>query len=134
MTASAYPDLEQEAKIFGKYLLGEEISEAAICLYVDAHKTNPFELDEKETRLLERIYLHPGLTGLIDGGLAIQKKDSTIRKKIFFMLAILETFPEYTRHYLFPVPASAKNLWEFFIFGARGVLRMIIGYLVVKIA
>jgi hypothetical protein len=134
MTASAYPDLEREAKIFGKYLIGEEISEAAIRLYVEAHRSNSFTLDEKEIKLLKLIYMHPGFTGMIDGGLALQKKDSTIRKKIFFMLAILETFPEYSRHYLFPEPASAKNTLEFFIFGVRGVIRMVLGYLVVKIA
>jgi hypothetical protein len=133
-TASKVPDLEREAKAFGKYLIGEEISEAAIHLYLEAHKTNSFELDEKETRLLKFIYKHPGFTGMIDGGLALQKKDSTIRKKIFFMLAILETFPEYSRHYLFPDPASAENLLEFFLFGVRGVMRMVLGYLVVKIA
>jgi hypothetical protein len=106
-TASKVPDLEREAKAFGKYLIGEEISEAAMHLYLEAHKTNSFELDEKET---------------------------TVRKKIFFMLAILETFPEYSRHYLFPDPASAENLLEFFLFGVRGVMRMVLGYLVVKIA
>lgn len=134
MTARTYPDLEREAEIFGRYLIGEEISETAIRLYLEAHKTNSFVLDEKETRLLRLIYRHPGLTGVIDGGFALQKKDSTIRKKVFFMLAILETFPEYSRHYLFPQPASVKNIFEFFIFGVRGVLRMILGYLVVKLA
>lgn len=134
MSSLAYPDLEREAKIFGRYLIGEEIGEAAIHLYREAHRTNPFELDEKEVRLLKIIYRRPGFTGLIDGGLALQKKDSTIRKKIFFMLAILETFPDYARHYLFPEPASASNVFEFFLFGVRGVFRMILGYLVVKIA
>jgi len=134
MTETAYPDLEREAKIFGSYLIGEEISEAAIRLYVEAHKTNSFELDEKENRLLKFIYKHPGITGMIDGGLALQKKDSTIRKNIFFMLAILETFPEYSRYYLFPEPTSAKNIFEFFIFGVRGVIRMVLGFIVAKFA
>ncbi len=134
MTKIVYPDLEREAKIFGRYLIAEEISKAAVRLYLEAHKANSFTLNEKETRLLTLIYKHPSLTGMIDGGLALQKKDSTIRKKIFFMLAILETFPEYSQHYLFPDPASAKNLLGFFISGARGVIRMMLGYLVVKIA
>lgn len=132
MTVSAFPDLEREAKIFGRYLIGEEVNEAVIGLYRDAHHANPFELAEKETRLLKLIYIHPGLTGMVDGGLALQNKDSAIRRKIFFMLAILETFPEYSRHYLFPEPATPNSFLVFFLSGVRGVLRMVFGYLLVK--
>jgi len=134
MTGNVQPDLEREARIFGRYLIGEEIKEEAIRLYLDAHQMNRFDLSEKETRLLRLIHRHPALTGMIDGGLALQNKDSAIRRKIFFLLAILETFPEYSRHYLFPEPASIKNILSFFLSGVRGVLRMILGYLLVKAA
>lgn len=134
MTTGAFPDLEREAKIFGRYLIGEEVNEAVTRLYLDAHRANPFELDEKETRLLKLIYRHPGLTGMIDGGLALQNKGSAIRRKIFTMLAILETFPEYSQHYLFPESVPAKSLVVFFLSGLRGVFRIILGFLLVKIA
>jgi hypothetical protein len=133
MTKIVVPDLEREASIIGKYLIGEDISEAAIHLYLEAHKTNSLEIDRTETRLLRLIYKYPGCIGMIDGGLALHKKDAVIRKKIFLLLAILETFPEYARHYLFPDTVSAKNLVGFFLIGMRGILRMIIGSLVVKI-
>lgn len=134
MTGTGQPDLEREARIFGRYLIGEEIKEEAIRLYLDAHQGNRFNLSEKEARLLRLIHRHPALTGMIDGGLALQNKESAIRRKIFFLLAILETFPEYSRHYLFPEPASIKNIVSFFTSGVRGVLRMILGYLLVKAA
>jgi hypothetical protein len=133
MTETVSLDLEREAKIFGRYLIGEEISETAIRLYLEAHKINSFTPDEKEIRLLKLINWQPGLIGMIDGGLALQKKNSTIRKKIFFMLAIMETLPEYYHYYFFPDPVSAKNFLEFIISGVRGVIRMSLGYLLVKI-
>jgi hypothetical protein len=133
MIETAYRDLEREARIFGRYLIGEEICEAAICLYLEAHKSNAFASDKREARLLKLIDRYPSLTGMIDGGLALQKRNSTIRKKIFFMLAILETFPEYSHYYLFPAPPSVKFFLDFFISGVRGVIRMGVGYLLVKI-
>ncbi len=56
--------------------------------------------------------------GAIDAGLALVKPSSTIRKRIFIMLSILEASPHHTGHFL-PEPFKTYNL-------IKMVLRMIV--------
>jgi hypothetical protein len=125
-------DLELEARIFGKYLIGKEISETVIPLYKKAHVKSHFKFYDDDSRILKFLLKYPSLAGIIDGGLALHNRDSVIRKKIFYMLAILETVPEYSEHFLSP-KLSVRSTLEFLLFGIRGVYRMILGYFLVKI-
>jgi hypothetical protein len=125
-------ELELEARIFGKHLIGEEINAMAVSLYVNAHAKSNFEFHGNDLKLLKFILKYPSAAGMIDGGLALQKRDSVIRKKIFYMLAILETIPEYSRYFLSP-KLSISNALEFLLFGIRGVFRMVLGYFFIRI-
>ena len=124
-------DLELEARIFGKYLIGKEISKTVIHLYKKSHVESKFEFFGNDSRILEFILKHPSFVGIVDGGLAIQKKDSVIRKKIYYMLAILETIPEYSQYFL-STKSFMRNTMDFLLYGIRGVYRMIFGYLLIK--
>ena len=128
MSPESQVELTAEAKAFGKYLLGEEVNARAVSLYLAAHDQTQFESDAQDRRLLTFMLRHPALIGVIDAGLAIRKNKSCVRKKLYYMLAILEAMPEYARHFLFD-GSPLTNVLRLFFFGARGVMRMVVGYL-----
>ncbi|NWF64626.1 MAG: hypothetical protein HXY38_10000 [Chloroflexi bacterium] len=120
-------ELAVEARVLGSYLIGERIDERAVALYVKAHRTIPFVLDEKDQRLLNLLLKHPFLLGSVDGGLALVKRRSHLRKKLYYLLAILETIPRYSKKFLSqkrPFWAAVLNLA---FFGIRGVMRALTG-------
>lgn len=127
MSPELQADLNAEAKAFGNYLLGKEVNARAVSLYLAAHDQTQFESDAQDLRILKFMLRHPSLIGAVDAGLAIRKNKSCVRKKLYYMLAILESMPEYAQHFLFEgMPLT--NALRFFFFGARGVMRMIVGF------
>ena len=128
MSPESQVELTAEAKAFGKYLLGEQVNARAVSLYLAAHDQTQFESDAQDRRLLKFMLQHPALIGVIDAGLAIRKNKSCVRKKLYYMLAILEAMPEYAKYFLFD-GSPLTNVLRLFFFGARGVIRMIFGYL-----
>lgn len=132
MTAIVFPDLEREARIFCRYLIGAEPPDSVLLLYQKAHEVSEFPLNDKETKLLRFIYRHPGSAGLIDSGLALARGQSTIRKKLFYLLGILETLPEYSGHYLCPDRVPLKGLPRLTSAGSLGLARMLLGYVIVR--
>ena len=123
---------EREAKILGKYLIEKDINNQAIVLYKSAIEFHGFKPDHKDQRIETFAFRHPFFLGFIDGGMALAFKQSVLRKKIFLMLAILETIPEYSDMYL----SKEQSFMEFIkvIFaGVRGVIRGVFGLVLVKI-
>ncbi len=127
MSPELQADLTTEAKAFGKYLVGEEVNARAVSLYLVAHDQTQFESDAQDLRMLKFMVQHPSLIGVIDAGLAIRKNKSCVRKKLYYMLAILESMPEYAQLFLFE-GTLLTNALRLFFFGARGVMRMIVGF------
>ena len=127
MSPELQADLTTEAKAFGKYLVGEEVNARAVSLYLAAHDQTQFESDAQDLRMLKFMLQHPSLIGVIDAGLAIRKNKSCVRKKLYYMLAILESMPEYAQHFLFE-GTPLTNAMRLFFFGARGVMRMLVGF------
>ena len=127
MSPELQADLTTEAKAFGKYLVGEEVNARAVSLYLVAHDQTQFESDAQDLRMLKFMVQHPSLIGVIDAGLAIRKNKSCVRKKLYYMLAILESMPEYAQLFLFE-GTPLTNALRLFFFGARSVMRMIVGF------
>lgn len=127
MSPELQAELTTEAKAFGKYLVGEEVNARAVSLYLAAHDQTQFESDAQDLRMLKFMLQHPSLIGVVDAGLAIRKNKSCVRKKLYYMLAILEAMPEYAQHFLFD-GSPFTNALRLFFFGARGVMRMIVGF------
>jgi len=128
MSPELQAELTAEAKAFGRYLLGEEVNARAVTLYLAAHDQTQFESDAQDQRILKFMLRYPSLIGVIDAGLAIRKNKSCVRKKLYYMLSILEAMPEYARHFLFD-GTPLTNALRLFFFGTRGVMRMVVGYL-----
>ena len=123
---------EKEAKIIGKYLSGREISPEAVALYLKASDVQNFSPAGRDARLLSFLARFPFLIGMLDGGSALVFRNSVHRKKVFLMLAVLETRPECTSSY-FCERQTTWSLVKYFFIGIRGVFRGIFGALLVKL-
>ena len=123
---------EKEAKIIGRYLLGKEINNQPIALYKTAIEKHNFQPGPKDHGLESFAFRYPVFFGFIDGGMALVNKQSLLRKKIFLMLAILETIPEHSDMYL----SKERSFVEFIkmiLAGVRGLVRGVFGLILVKI-
>lgn len=104
---------KKEAGLFGTYLLKKNPDESSIVLYVSAMNILPFPLSKKEERILNFIYKNHWSIPFIDSGLALISPKSLVRKKIFTMLAILESSPVYSRLFL---PRGFSPFYPLYIF------------------
>src|SRR5215510_7923145 len=92
-----------EADTISFYLIGKLPSQREKDLYAAAMQRLNIVLNEKETLLWGKMLKYKRLMAFYDAGLALTNPSSSIRRKIFVMLAILETSPGYTDYFL-PLP------------------------------
>jgi hypothetical protein len=90
------------------------------------------ELDAVDRRLWKIVTSCPFTFRIIDGGLAIVRPTSSIRRKVYIMLALLETSPEYCEYFL---PKGFGSLYavNIVLTGARALLVGLLGYVVLKL-
>jgi hypothetical protein len=92
--------LIEEANRIGLYLLGRWPSPQEAERYLRAHQMLDLQLDGYEASLLRLALSNRLLSGMVDGGLAVIRPTSAIRRKFFVMLAILEASPQSSRWFL----------------------------------
>lgn len=124
-------ELTHEARTFSNYLLHKVPSGAAVELYVKAMQANPGKLDEGEAKLLKFSLKHAWLLSCIDGGLVFIKPHSEVRRRIYTMLSILETTPDFAQDFL-PTQRSWSYVFVVGWAGIRGVARAAVGVFIVK--
>lgn len=121
-----------EAKIIGRYLIGITPSSFACELYASNINNLHFCVEPLDLQLWKFILKHPFFIGFIDAGLFFVNKDSSIRKRIFVMLAVLNTIPQYYSFF----STSHHHLFYFFkvmLVGFRSIYRGVIGFFLIKI-
>ena len=121
-----------EAKIFSSYLIGCEPTKMAVRLYTKATSIK-IEASPSDVRLLQFAHKHPAWIGALDGGLALLRPHSEVRRRIYIMFAILEATPEYA-HLFLPQERSKAYALRILAAGIRAGWRGLIGTLIVKIA
>ena len=131
MNDQSTDELALEANIFSKYLLHKKPSKAAVELYIKAMQANPGKLDEGEAKLLKFSLKHAWLLSCIDGGLVFVKPHSEVRRRIYTMLSILETTPDFAQDFL-PTQRSWSYAFVVGWAGVRGVARAAVGVFIVK--
>ena len=124
--------LEQEARILGRYLLRAEPDALSITLYALAMQKRPATGDAQDEKLLRLALRRPWTLGLTDGALALLKPKSALRQKLLTMTAILETRPHYAGHFL-PKERSFFYLFAVLFFVCRGALKTIGGWIILKL-
>jgi hypothetical protein len=91
--------LRVEADRFSRYLVGRSVSDALIDRYVAAMATAPADVgrDAAHSRFVAR---HPSMLGFVDGGVALLRRNSTLRWKLNVMSAIIEASPDHADAFL----------------------------------
>jgi hypothetical protein len=92
--------LEDEARVFGRYLLGSEPTQAAVQLYCRAICKRAVDCSRRDDKIIRFALCNPSLLSFIDGALAFSKERSVLREKLLIMTAILETQPEHADLFL----------------------------------
>ena len=111
-----------EGEVLGTYVLGRTPNRKSMMLYEEAMRELHLALDTKEENLMRFMMEHQSAVQWIDSGLALFKKQSSVRKRILVMSAILETQPEYADLF-FPERASIVSiLWRGFCAGCKGII------------
>lgn len=125
-------DLQDEAKLFAKYLINVSPGDDIVQRYVHAIQVNPLEVSSSDEKVLGFIHNNPWSIGLINSALALVKPLSEVRRRMYLMFAILEAAPEYTSYFL-PVKRKPAYLFVVFFAGFRAVLKSIFGIVLYKI-
>jgi hypothetical protein len=121
-----YMHCEQEAILLTKYLAKKSPLPEVIKLYEKALQAIPFQFSEKDERIWNFCMHHSWSLGLIDAGLAFGQTYHPVRKRIYIMLAILETQPAYSDCFL---PKERSVMYNFYIFFClvKAAFKMVVG-------
>ena len=121
-------DLEREAEIFGRYLVGRVPSPAIIARYVAASETL-FTADASpaDRGTIAFVRRHPWSVGLLDGAAGLLRPGGQLRGRILVMGAILEASPEYADEFLPRNASPVAFLLGLAVFGALAVVRALAG-------
>ena len=125
-------ELRNEAHVLTQYLIGKNASEEVINLYLQALSILNIPLTEKEKLVWNRMLKNRFYLKLIDSGLAVVNKNSPIRKRIFLLLAILESQTQYSDAF-FQKERSPWYLIQFTLSGMIAVFYMILGSIYLKL-
>lgn len=128
------PEIMQhkEVSVFCRYLSGKKATPTVALLYAEAIQKRFIPLTKKDERILNFLLNKPFFIGCVDGAMAFFAKDSAVRKRIFIMLAVLETLPEYAAGFL----SRKHSFWYLFAIGARAfraVYRLIFGFVILRL-
>lgn len=121
-----------DADLLGRYLIGVTPNAAAKTLYAKAMSTIPVEMDAADARLWNIIVRWPFTLTFIDGALALLKPYSSIRRKIYTMLAVLEVSPEYCDYFL-PKRCGLFYMVNIAFTGICAVLSAVVGLVIIKL-
>lgn len=117
---------EEEALVLVPYLVGRAATPEAIMLYARARTELLLPLTAEEQRLWSRCLKHRILLPLVDAALAF-RKESGIRRRLFVLLAILESLPAYADCFL-PKRRSAFYLLYLLWKGGLSLLKAALGF------
>lgn len=121
--------LETEARVFTRYLIGQDANTQAVQLYEAAMKTSKPNLADQ--KLLKFMVSHPHSIGLIDAGLIFHDAESEARRRLYVMFAILEASPDYYDSFL----AKQRSLFYVVIIaysGIRAITKAGLGLVLIK--
>jgi hypothetical protein len=123
--------LQFEAGVVARRLIGRDPTDAERVRYADAVTRQAVPLSDRETRLWQRMLARPRLFNAVDGALALVRPTSGIRQRGYTMLAVLEASPEHIDLFLARERARPLVALSLLAAGAVGILRALLGFLVI---
>ncbi len=124
-------DAESEARTFGRYLLGRDVAEEAVALYVRAAPALDRSAEPRDEAIAAYARAHPWALGALDGALALTRPRALLRRKLLLMAAILETQPRYCDEFL---PRRRPPLYVFGVAASllRGAAQTLAGFVLLQ--
>ena len=125
-------DNSEQARVFGRYILGRQPSAQVIALYKAAMAANQGSQERREQKIVMFAQEHPWSIGLLDSGLALTEPHAELRRRLYVMFSILESMPQYHDYFL---PKKRSPWFSVAIVGAgiRGVCKAALGVLLVRV-
>ena len=127
--------LEDEARIFGRYLVGGTPEPALVARYCAASRALwPAPPGARDAALLDFVRRRPWSVGPLDAAAALLDPGGLLRSKVLVMSALLEATPSHADDFLpRPVPAPAL-LWRLAASGTAAVAQAVFGVLLYRLA
>jgi hypothetical protein len=125
--------LDKEVVILSNYLIGSNSTKNDLELFILA--ISKYELnitDSGELRLWLLCLKNPWLFPYVDGGLSILEKDCIFRKRLFYLLNILEASPENYDKFILGKKNKCLVFLNVLFLTSIGFLKSLIGLLIVK--
>ncbi|MBS1622927.1 MAG: hypothetical protein JSS76_03035 [Bacteroidetes bacterium] len=110
-----------EALRLSRYLIGEDCPEATVQHYTAAVQKLFAILTPDQQKVWDRMLKSHIYMKLIDAGLAVTYPQSPLRKRIFIMLTLLESRPEFTQYFL----PQKRSIWYLIPLGFRAGLSAV---------
>lgn len=134
-SAAEARELEGEARIFARYLVGRPPPPELIDRYRAANArlfTAPAPAADRS--LVAFVRRHPWSVGLLDAAAGIRRPGSLLRNKILVMAAILETAPAFAGEFLAPPVGPLALALRVAGLGTLAVVRTILGMALLPLA
>ena len=101
MPESEDQELEQEGRLFGRYLVGREPSRELVERYRDANRLLFAATDPRsDAAVIAFARRHPWSIPFLDAAAGILRPGSLLRNKILVMAAVLEASPAFAEEFL----------------------------------
>jgi hypothetical protein len=92
--------LGDEARLFGRYLVGREPNDALVARYTAACRTHFPDTPPEDAAVIDWARRHPWSVGMLDAASGLLRPGGPLRNRILLMAAILESTPEFADHFL----------------------------------
>jgi len=124
---------DKEVTILSNYLVDSNPSKKSLELFSLAiSKYNLYIVNSAELRLWLLCLKNPWLFPYVDGGLAILKKDCVFRKKLYYLLNILEASPDNYDKFILGKENKYLVFVNVLFLASIGMLKSLAGLLIVK--
>lgn len=131
MAAGSEQALADEARIFGRYLVGRTPPPELVARFCEASGTLfSAEPPAADAALVAFARRHPWSVGFLDGACALLRPSGLLRGKLLVMSAILETSPAFADEFLPRSLPPLGLLVRVAVSGTAAVVRAAVGTLV----
>ena len=128
--------LREEAALFSRYLAGGGTgSREVVERYIDACRK--LRLDHaagQDLGLLVFVSRHPSSLPLLDAACGIVHPEALLRKKLFLMLALLETTPAHATLFIAQPRPFLRAVGRLALYGASASLKILAGLMLYPLA
>jgi hypothetical protein len=133
--AVRFEPLEQEARVFSRYLVGQVAPDPLRARYVDAVRTLlGAPADAPDEAILAFVRRHAWSVSLLDAACALVRPGARLREKLLVMAAVLEASPDFAEEFLPRTRPPVVLFAQLAGLGCLAVGRAIAGLLLLPIA